>query len=448
MQQSQFAPRFWRVVGAGMLCLALVISAGITPNAAEATVESYGEEFERIEVLSLGVIAGKDGEFRVVRPGEQITRVRRSNATDPEVAAAQRAWLDGGIVPGGARYHDMAERALLDLHMLLQFPGAEPGAVVAAPAAIWQYVWPRDASFIAAALARTGHTDEAEDILRFLSKMQRPDGLFEARYLPDGSGVPDGRPLQFDGCGWVPWAANQWYLAADVDTRDEVAREFLPMVLGCAFAIERRVDSTTGLPEPSPDYWEVPEDGATLGSAAALLLGARETADFLTRVDPGRTSEIERAQLTAAYLDFGITDNFASAGFPRRLTAPPRDASVAFLLPPFTDYAAPDAVVAWRGALENMLRPAGGVAPGESWRQDGVSWTPQTALAALVAAARGEEREAHHWLMWLDDHRTALGSIPEKVQSDGSPGDVAPLGWSAAVVLLALLELDAAPNLR
>ena len=417
--------------------------AAADAEAAAAGADEAAEEYEEIEVLSIGVIAGPEDEFQVVLPGEKITRIVGSNAVDPEIAAQQRQWLQTGIIPGPAKYHDMAERALLDLHMLMQAPDALPGAVVAAPTGIWKYVWPRDASFIAVALARTGHLEEAEEILRFFTRVQRPDGLFEARYLPDGSGVPDDRPLQFDGCGWVPWAVAEWYSHAPSDDRDEAAAEFLPMVLGCLTAVESRVDTITGLPDPSPDYWEVAETEATLGSTADLLLGARQTARFLTDLDAaGRQREIDRAQTVAGHLDWGIYNNFARAGFPRRLTAPPRDAAVAFLMPPFTDQAEDRAIEAWSEALENMRRPAGGVAPGESWPQDGISWTPQTSLAALVAAARGETREAHRWLTWLDENRTALGSIPEKVQSDGTPGDVAPLGWSAALTLLTLLELE------
>lgn len=446
MQSRRWLPKFWRTAIGVTLC-ASVMGIAAFPLVEPPIVPKLEPEFERIEVLSLGVIAGAGGAFQVVLPGEQITRVRRSNAVDPHIAQEQREWLEKGIVPGGAKYHDMAERALLDLHMLMQAPDALPGAIVAAPTGIWQYVWPRDSSFMAVALAQTGHVAEAEEILRFLTKMQRPDGLFEARYLPDGSGVPDGRPLQFDGCGWVPWAVNQWFDYADTDTRNEVGREFLPMVLGCLAAIEKRIDVLTGLPDPSPDYWEVHEDEATLGSAAALLLGMRQTTQLLLKIAPERGDDIHRARLAAAHLEFGITDKFAVQGFPRRLTAPPRDASVAFLLPPFNDYAEAAAVQAWQEALINMRRPAGGVAPGESWRNDGVSWTPQTSLAALIAAAGGEYEEAHEWLTWIDEHRTVLGSIPEKVQSDGSPGDVAPLGWSAAVVLMALSELDARPAL-
>jgi GH15 family glucan-1,4-alpha-glucosidase len=89
-----------------------------------------------------------------------------------------------------------------------------------------------------------------------------------------------------------------------------------------------------------------------------------------------------------------------------------------------------------------MARPAGGLAPGAGWRQDGISWTPQTSLYALTAAANGDDAQAHARLAWLDAHRTAMGALPEKVLADGSPAAVAPLAWTAACVVLAVATLD------
>jgi GH15 family glucan-1,4-alpha-glucosidase len=45
-------------------------------------------------------------------------------------------------------------------------------------------------------------------------------------------------------------------------------------------------------------------------------------------------------------------------------------------------------------------------------------------------------------LDWLEAHRTAMGSLPEKVDGAGQPASVAPLSWTAAAVLLTLAELD------
>jgi GH15 family glucan-1,4-alpha-glucosidase len=89
-----------------------------------------------------------------------------------------------------------------------------------------------------------------------------------------------------------------------------------------------------------------------------------------------------------------------------------------------------------------MRQPAGGLSPGVGWRKDGISWTPETALFALAAAASGETELALGWVSWLDSHRTVLGSLPEKVTARGNPAAVAPLAWTAALVVLTLDELE------
>jgi GH15 family glucan-1,4-alpha-glucosidase len=51
-------------------------------------------------------------------------------------------------------------------------------------------------------------------------------------------------------------------------------------------------------------------------------------------------------------------------------------------------------------------------------------------------------RPAGRLLSWLSAHRTRLGSLPEQVSAQGRPVSVAPLDWTDAVVLLALLAQD------
>jgi GH15 family glucan-1,4-alpha-glucosidase len=54
----------------------------------------------------------------------------------------------------------------------------------------------------------------------------------------------------------------------------------------------------------------------------------------------------------------------------------------------------------------------------------------------MTAAFLGERDEALARLRWLDQHRTAAGSLPEKVLSSGQPASVSPLAWTAAVVVI------------
>ena len=113
-----------------------------------------------------------------------------------------------------------------------------------------------------------------------------------------------------------------------------------------------------------------------------------------------------------------------------------------FLAAPITASGADDGVLAAMGRAQvAMGRPAGGVAPGVGWKNDGISWTPETALFAAAWAASGERDRAESLLGWLGDHRTDAGSFPEKVLFDGRPAAVAPLAWTAALVVIARHEL-------
>ena len=349
--------------------------------------------------------------------------------------SAQDLWLARGTVPGPERYADMASRALRDLDELV----LDNGAALAGGRAEWRYVWPRDASFTVAALARTGHPRDAYHVLEYLQEtaiLGSVGGVLEARYLPDGSGdVPDGRGGQLDGSGWVLWAVAQWYAAAQPGTeRDAGLAALRPLVRGSVAAIRAEIDPVSGLPGAFPDYWEVVEDVPTLGTLAPLLLGVRAAAPVLEALGEPAADDL------ADLLGRAVDEHFAP-GYPRLLGGTQQDTAVAFLMPPFAPL--DDGVrSAWAEAAVAMTRPSGGLAPGAAWRQDGISWTPETAVFALTAAASGDLVQATERLDWLDAHRTAGGSLPEKVLQDGSPSAVAPLAWTASLVLLTLDELD------
>ncbi|WP_200829883.1 glycoside hydrolase family 15, partial [Cellulomonas algicola] len=356
-------------------------------------------------------------------------------------AQVQRDWLAAGTVPGaGGPYEPMARAALLDLRTLL-LPG---GAAVAGWSERWRYVWPRDAAFVSVALARTGHVEDALDVLAFLDGVQAADGSFQARYLPDGSGPPDDRGVQTDGTGWALWAAGLVVAELDDPTeRAAAAHRLHPLVVRSTQHATALV-AGTGLPPASPDYWEVPERSLTLGTVVPLVAGLQQ-ADGLLRLT-GDVALADAAARAATRSQVATIREFGGSGYARYAAGGHADAATAFLLTPFLRAPAPGAHDAWLASVPTMRRPASGLAPGAGWRDDGVSWTPQTSLYAWVAAENGEPGLAHGWLDFLDAHRTTAGSIPEKVLGDGSPAAVAPLAWSAACVLLALDALDTAAS--
>lgn len=433
------------------------VPAVVGPPAAWAQIPLYQETVTLLP----------DGSRAEVRPGTDPTFLAGSRVLDPAAATlaravgtstaatatargvpgadaaaqVQRDWLAAGTVPGAdGPYEPMARAALLDLRTLL-LPG---GAAVAGWSERWRYVWPRDAAFVSVALARTGHVEDALDVLGFLDGVQAPDGSFQARYLPDGSGPPDDRGVQTDGTGWALWAAG--LVVAELDDpaqRAAAAHRLRPLVVRSTQHATALV-ARTGLPPASPDYWEVPERSLTLGTVVPLVAGLQQ-ADTLLRLT-GDVTLADAAGRAATRSQVATIREFGGSGYARYAAGGHADAATAFLLTPFLRAPAPGAHDAWLASVPTMRRPASGLAPGAGWRDHGVSWTPQTSLYAWVAAENGEPELAHGWLDFLDAHRTTAGSIPEKVLGDGSPAAVAPLAWSAACVLLALDALDTAAS--
>jgi hypothetical protein len=387
-----------------------------------------------------------DGRLRYLPPG--ATDPVTGPPDDPgalAVAAGERAWLAAGTVPGaGPAERDAAARSLLFLRLLVR-PG---GAALAAQIPYWAYVWPRDASFTAAALAATGHRREAAAVLEFLAGTQRPDGTWPARSHPDGRPVDDGRPAQLDATGWVPWAA---WLAADQGRDLALAARLWPAVRAAADHAAASL-GPDGLPPAGPDYWERRERAPTVGTAAALLVGLRAASRLAGRLagqagGPGatRAEAAERRRhwsVAAERLDQGVRRRFGPTGFQRHPGGGGPDAAVTWLAPPFRppDPAVERAVRAsWR-----RLTVAGGSVPGRPWL-GGDPWTPATASFALAAMASGDEAAADARLGWLLGHRTALGAFSERVgRDDGAPRSVAPLAWTSAIVLLTLVSRDRA----
>jgi GH15 family glucan-1,4-alpha-glucosidase len=344
----------------------------------------------------------------------------------------------------------MVRTALLDLHQL----AGPDGAVAAGAGERWNYAWPRDTAFVAVALARSGHQGDALQVLSFLQHVQLPDGGFEARYLLDGSGPPDDRARQADGAGWALWAVSEVSRssAGEPDVGALVANRPL-LDNATAFALAA-TDDGRRLPRPSPDYWEVPVRRTSLGTAAPLLAGLAASQQMYA--DLGERVLAERSGAAASRLGVVVGEGFAD-GYERfgttsvglrpgllRVGGGGLDAAVTFLMPPFAPSPSPQVVDAWQRYQADALRPGGGLAPGSQWKQDGISWTPETAMVAYTAAMSGRPEVATRWMDWLDAHRTRWGSLPEKVLADGAPAGPAPLAWTAALVVLTAAQLDSA----
>jgi GH15 family glucan-1,4-alpha-glucosidase len=419
------ARRTWPRAAGAVIAVLLVLVTGA----------SAGRPY--VQPLLTGGITAAGGGVRVLPAGP------RGPVPPRPPDAAQAHWLAAGAVPGTtAAQQAVATRALLDLKLLVR----PDGAVAAAWYPGWKYAWPRDSSWVAAALAATGHGAEALGVLRFIARVQPRSGVWAARYQLSGDGpVRDGRPAELDADGWFPWAVWFWYTEGGSAGRPVLARTELTRTELTSLwpAVRRAADTTVsrlgrdGLPPASMDYWEDRVSSVTIGIAAPLLAGLRAAAD-LARI-LGDTGDARNWSAAAGRLGRAITAGFGATGYQRTPSAAGgADAAATFLGPPFA--AAPAAVRrAVAATVRKITLANGGVEPGSVWAGDpGEAWTPETGFFALYDAASGDRAGAAHWLGWLAAHRTAFGSLPEQVNADGRPASVAPLAWTDAIALLAM----------
>lgn len=307
---------------------------------------------------------------------------------DPHWLARARPIGQG--VPRWARR--MYRRSLLVLRGLTN---QRTGAVVAGPRDGWEYVWPRDASAVAMALASAGYRDEARRIVRFLLGL---DLGAAARFRGDGTPV-EGRAAQGDAGGWVGAAARAVGLEAHIapqqwrdraDYQEGEAGDYLGNAIAAA-------GESKGIPAGDPSVRRPAEEEIQRDFGTAGVL-AREARDPESGIDTAAAWAVRPFQLSALY--------------------------------PLA-----------RRTLLRIAANSGryGIVPSENWDGGTDPWTAPTAWMTWSLAALGERRAALHLMTELRRDETPLGFLPERVDAHtGIPTSTTPLAWSHAFAILAL----------
>jgi hypothetical protein len=258
-------------------------------------------------------------------------------------------------------------RALTDPRTGAEIAGVRPG---------WEYVWPRDASAGAIALAASGHFSEARKVTRFLLGL---DLGAAARFEPSGDPVP-WRPAAGDASGWVAAAAH-----------------------------------ATGLPAPLPSGWKGRQDygenaeGDLLGNAIAA--GAPDVVSrFMTPRGLAREAGGGELDSAAAWAVTPFARPELEAGAHKTLLALAAESS------------------------SFGIAPMEGWTSGEAWTAP-TAWSAWalTRLGEVRAADKllGELRRAATPAGTLPERVSSI---------DGTPLSTTPLAWSHAFAALALLE--------
>jgi glycosyl hydrolase family 15 len=301
---------------------------------------------------------------------------------EPDAVRADPSWLAaarplGGGAPAWARR--MYRRSLLVLHALAN---ERTGAVEAGAREGWSYVWPRDASAVAIALAAAGYRAEARRIAGFLRGL---DLGAAARFQGDGAPV-EGRAAQGDAAGWIAAAAKAAGLPG----------------------------TRTKRPWRGLDDYQENGGGDFLGNAIAA------------------SSPQVRALFETPSGELSRRADDPGSGI---------DSAAAWAVRPFSQPALYPLV---RRTLLRLAATSGryGIVPSEDWDGGADPWTAPTAWSAWSLAALGERRAALHLMAELRHAATPSGLLPERVDArTGIPTSTTPLAWSHAFAILALRQL-------
>jgi hypothetical protein len=361
-------------------------------------VARFGSDDVQIEQAvhggRLAIVAHSPGVSRVqLRANAKSDVLSGSPQLIAEAASTDRQWLRraqplGNGAPTWAIR--MYERSLLVLHALTD---RQTGAVAAGARDGWAYVWPRDASAVAIALADAGYRPEAELITQFLLGA----GIEQAaRFNGDGSPVPD-RAAQGDAIGWVAAAAEATGIIGNARQGAHILADGGPIPW-----------------RDRADYWEG-EPGDYLGNA--LASGEPAVSRLYGRKVPARLVR--------------------QAGDPESGL----DSAAAWAVRPFS---APRLYPAARATMKRLVAEGTrfGITPGEAWPGGEDPWSAPTAWTAWSLAALDERGEALKLMNDLRRAATPAGALPERVDAEtGVPTSTTPLAWSHAFAILALRQL-------
>ena len=174
--------------------------------------------------------------------------------------------------------------------MLEQLADRATGGIVAAPemdeafveSGGYGFVWPRDLAYVVLGLLAVRCDDAAAAALRWLARVQAPEGLWLHRYWTTGKLLRRG--------GSTRSTTGVALLVAEAAFREigdeELDRELWPTVRRAAELLVSFVDPATGLPRASTDLWEQ-HDGQHAYSTAAVAGGLCAASLTAARHEPG-----------------------------------------------------------------------------------------------------------------------------------------------------------------
>ena len=262
---------------------ALAIATDPPPAAAVVARRRAGDAVAHVGPVSGRLEADHDGVVHVVvafgsSPFDALARARATPGPRGRRRGTTRgrcvvlAGAPDGAEPGPALAR-LVRRSVL---VLDQLTDRATGGIVAAPemderlteSGGYGFVWPRDLSYVVLGLLAAGRAEPAAAALRWLVRVQAPEGLWLHRHWTTGELAPSWGLHQLDETGIVLFAAE----AAWEQLQDESLDDELWPRPGAAPTSSSGSSTQTGLPKASVDVWKQ-QDGQHAYTAASVAGG-------------------------------------------------------------------------------------------------------------------------------------------------------------------------------
>ena len=338
----------------------------------------------------------------------------------------------------------------------------------------YSYMWGRDGSFVAAALAKAGYSEVCRRFFDFCARVLSEEGYLFQHYNPDGSlasnwhpWIQDGKevlPIQEDSTALVLWSLWIHYQCSkDIEFIKPLYQNLIQK--SADFLVTHR-DPETLLPIDSYDLWEE-RYGTHAFTVAATIAGLRAAAKFARVFQDA--SLAETYDTAANQMEEGLTRHLYHRGLKRYARSGYRkdkgyeldeviDISLLGLttleaVPP-KDPGIMETVEVIRQELW-LRTPVGGCARYQNdhyQRADdgpkdipGNPWFISTLWLGEYFIARAENlRELHEaipYLEWCGKNALPSGVLAEQVDpGNGSPLSVSPLTWSHSTFVWTVLQ--------
>jgi GH15 family glucan-1,4-alpha-glucosidase len=320
----------------------------------------------------------------------------------------------------------------------------------------YNYVWPRDAAYIANAMDMAGYPEYSLRLFDFVSRVLERDGYLLQKYNANGtlasswhpwvSKRPGYLPIQEDETALVLWCLCEHYFRyGDI----EKIAPYYPHVVkpASSFLMAFMED---GLPKPSYDLWEE-RFGIHIHTVASVHAALKLTSRLAAEL--GDTKHSEACSKAASDLAKTALQKMVYEGrFVRRLydrdgaLEPDLTVDSAMLTPILMGMVDAYSPVAKKSAEAVVTRLATGIGGYARYEDDwymrttkngpGNPWIITTLWVAqyrLLCGSQQDRLEAMRLIEWCCDHSLPSGVFPEQIDlASSQPTSVAPLTWSHA----------------